>query len=67
VRLPPAKITVKDRRDEVKEGLPDDLLRRNWVTRLAEPVDDDASAGRIRVELAPAERDLVAARDSQDF
>ena len=62
VRVPPAKIAVKDRHEEFKEGAPADLLRRKWVTRLAEPVDD-ASEGRIRVELPSVSDPVVIALD----
>jgi hypothetical protein len=66
LRLPPAKITVKDRRDEMKESLPAELLGRKWVTRLAEPVED-GSAGMIRVELPAEPNFLVVARGAGDF
>jgi hypothetical protein len=62
LRVPPAKILVKDRR-EMKESLPADLLRRKWVTRLAEPVED-GSAGIIRVELPEEPNFLLVAQNA---
>jgi hypothetical protein len=65
MRAPPLKIMVKDRRDELQEGAPKDLVRRKWVTRLAKPVGD-GSEGTIRVELPP-ETPRPSLAESHDY